>query len=177
MSGYNKRSRVEAAIGRYKQVVGDGLRSRKDQRRTTEVGVSVHVLNRMLELGRPDSVRGRMNTDGVGGFATHPSIHATTPDAPQSQRGRLNTSVAGLVGARMHNCATRSCLSRQCPGDGGQRWPASSRQRFGPAKWILCRLGLFCAVPGLHAGRALARPEREAPATAAKIYAAAACGR
>jgi hypothetical protein len=57
MSGYNKRSRVEAAIGRYKQVIGDGLRSRKDQRRTTEVGVSVHVLNRMLELGRPDSVR------------------------------------------------------------------------------------------------------------------------
>jgi hypothetical protein len=64
MSGYNKRSRVEAAIGRYKQVIGDGrpstrgrVRSRKDQRRTTEVGVSVHVLNRMLELGRPDSVR------------------------------------------------------------------------------------------------------------------------
>jgi hypothetical protein len=57
MSGYNKLSRVEAAIGRYKQVIGDGLRSRKDQRRTIEVGVSVHVLNRMLELGRPDSVR------------------------------------------------------------------------------------------------------------------------
>ena len=57
MSGYNKRSRVEAAIGRYKQVIGDGLRSRKDHRRTTEVGVSVLVLNRMLELGRPDSVR------------------------------------------------------------------------------------------------------------------------
>jgi hypothetical protein len=57
MSGYNKRSRVEAAIGRYKQVIGDGLRSRKDGRRTTEVGVAVHVLNRMLELGRPISVR------------------------------------------------------------------------------------------------------------------------
>jgi hypothetical protein len=42
MSGYNKRSRVEAAIGRYKQVIGDRLGSRKDQRRTTEVGVSVH---------------------------------------------------------------------------------------------------------------------------------------
>jgi hypothetical protein len=57
MSGYNKRSRVEAAIGRYKQVIGDRLRSRKDLRWTTEVGVSVHVLNRMLELGRPDSGR------------------------------------------------------------------------------------------------------------------------
>jgi Transposase DDE domain len=64
MSGYNKRSRVEAAIGRYKQVIGDGrpstrgrVRSRKDGRRATEVGVAVRVLNQMLELGRPTSAR------------------------------------------------------------------------------------------------------------------------
>ena len=57
VSGYTKRSRVETAIGRYKQVVGDGLRFRQDRRRTTEVAVAVHVLNRMLELGRPISVR------------------------------------------------------------------------------------------------------------------------
>jgi hypothetical protein len=46
ISGYNKRSCVEASIGRFKQVIGDGLRSRKDQCRTTEVVVAVHVLNR-----------------------------------------------------------------------------------------------------------------------------------
>jgi hypothetical protein len=57
VSGYTKRSRVETAIGRYKQVVGDGLGFRKDRRRTTEVAVAVYVLNRMLELGRPISVR------------------------------------------------------------------------------------------------------------------------
>jgi hypothetical protein len=56
-SGYSKRSRVEAAIGRYKQVIGNGLRFREDARRTTEVGVAVWILNRMLELGRPISVR------------------------------------------------------------------------------------------------------------------------
>jgi hypothetical protein len=56
-SGYNVRSRVEAAIGRYKQVIGDGLHFRKDERRATEVAVAVHVLNRMTELGRPISVR------------------------------------------------------------------------------------------------------------------------
>jgi hypothetical protein len=56
-SGYNIRSRVEAAVGRYKQVIGDGLRFRKDERRATEVAVAVHVLNRMTELGRPISVR------------------------------------------------------------------------------------------------------------------------
>ena len=56
-SSYNKRAKVEAAIARWKQVIGDGLRSRRDERRTTEVDVAVHVLNRMLELGRPSYVR------------------------------------------------------------------------------------------------------------------------
>jgi hypothetical protein len=44
-------------IGRYKQVIDDGLCSVGDGRRKTEVGVAIHVLNRMLELGRPISVR------------------------------------------------------------------------------------------------------------------------
>jgi IS5 family transposase len=56
-SGYNARARAEAAISRYKRVIGDGLHSRTDRRRATEVNVGVHALNRMLELGRPESVR------------------------------------------------------------------------------------------------------------------------
>ena len=56
-SGYTKRSRAEAAISRFKQGIGDGLRSRTDKRRATKVDVAVQVLNRMLELGRPISVR------------------------------------------------------------------------------------------------------------------------
>ena len=56
-SGYTGRARAEAAIGRWKRVIGDGLRSRTDERRATEVGVAVRALNRMLELGRPSYVR------------------------------------------------------------------------------------------------------------------------
>ena len=56
-TGYNARARAEAAISRYKRVIGDGLHSRTDRRRATEVNVSVHALNRMLDLGRPESVR------------------------------------------------------------------------------------------------------------------------
>lgn len=56
-SGYNKRSRVEAAIGRFKQVIGNGLQSQTDARQNAEIAVAVHVLNRMLEFGRPTSVR------------------------------------------------------------------------------------------------------------------------
>jgi len=56
-SGYNRRARAEATLGRYKRVIGDGLRSHTDQRRATEADVAVQVLNRMLELGRPTYVR------------------------------------------------------------------------------------------------------------------------
>ncbi len=56
-SGYTTRARAEATIGRFKQVIGDGLRSCTDQRRATEVDVAVHALNRMVELGRPNYVR------------------------------------------------------------------------------------------------------------------------
>src|SRR4051794_30092001 len=42
---------------RWKQVIGDGLRARADQRRATEVDVAVHALNRMSEFGRPSYVR------------------------------------------------------------------------------------------------------------------------
>jgi len=56
-SGYNKRARVEATMGRWKQVIGDELRAHTDERRATEVAVAVHALNRMLEFGRPSYVR------------------------------------------------------------------------------------------------------------------------
>jgi hypothetical protein len=52
------RQMVFALIGIwYKQVIDHGLRFRKDDRRATEVTVAVHVMNRMLELGRPLSIR------------------------------------------------------------------------------------------------------------------------
>jgi hypothetical protein len=56
-SGYNKRARVEAAIGRYKRVIGDGLRSRSPRSQRTEITVAVRALNRMLEFGRPNDLR------------------------------------------------------------------------------------------------------------------------
>ena len=56
-SGYTKRARAEAAMARWKQVLGDRLRAHTDERRATEVDVAAHVLNRMLELGRPSYVR------------------------------------------------------------------------------------------------------------------------
>ena len=48
---------VEADISRFKRVIGNGLRSRTDRRRETEITLAVSVLNQMLELGRPEHVR------------------------------------------------------------------------------------------------------------------------
>ncbi|WP_457093382.1 IS5 family transposase [Microvirga sp. P5_D2] len=56
-SGYNRRALVEASISRLKRIIRDALRSRTDRRRATEVAIAVHALNRMLELGRPKSIR------------------------------------------------------------------------------------------------------------------------
>jgi len=38
-------------------VIGDALRSRTDQRRSTEATIAVDALNQMLALGRPSYVR------------------------------------------------------------------------------------------------------------------------
>ncbi len=57
VSGYNWRALVESDIARWKRVIGDGLRSQTDGRQATEVAIAAEVLNRMLELGRPNYVR------------------------------------------------------------------------------------------------------------------------
>jgi hypothetical protein len=56
-SGYNERARVEGQFARWKQVIGDGLRFRSDEARAIEVAIAAAALNRMLDLGRPSSVR------------------------------------------------------------------------------------------------------------------------
>ena len=54
---YNLRALEEAQIGRFKRVIGDALRSHSDDAQAAEIAVAVEVLNRMLDLGRPKSVR------------------------------------------------------------------------------------------------------------------------
>jgi hypothetical protein len=50
-------ARIEAFFSRWKRVLGDALRFRTEDRRNTEIAIAVRVLNRRLDLGRPDSVR------------------------------------------------------------------------------------------------------------------------
>jgi hypothetical protein len=57
ISGYIRRALVETAISCFNRVIGHALRSQMDQRRVTEVAIAIAALNRMLEPGRPKSVR------------------------------------------------------------------------------------------------------------------------
>ena len=52
-TGYNKRSRVETLMGRWKTVIGPKLKARDFENQNTEAKIGVRVLNRMTGLGRP----------------------------------------------------------------------------------------------------------------------------
>jgi hypothetical protein len=56
-SGYNWRALVEADISRWKRVIGNRLRPQTDGRQASEIALAAGVLNRMLDLGRPEYVR------------------------------------------------------------------------------------------------------------------------
>jgi len=54
-SGYRQQARVENGFFRYKSVLGGGLKARSSVAQTREAMIGCHILNRMAELGRPES--------------------------------------------------------------------------------------------------------------------------
>lgn len=56
-TGYGRRSLVETAIGRYKASIGPRLRARTFINQQGEVAIAVEVLNRMIRMAKPVSVR------------------------------------------------------------------------------------------------------------------------
>lgn len=54
-SNYHQRSLVENTIFRYKTILGDKVMSREDSRQRTELKLGFSILNRMFQLGMPDS--------------------------------------------------------------------------------------------------------------------------
>jgi hypothetical protein len=52
---YHKRSRVEVAMFRYKTIIGDKLKSRKDENQQTEAKMGSWILNKMAAMGMPIS--------------------------------------------------------------------------------------------------------------------------
>lgn len=54
-TGYSRRVLVENTIFRFKTIFGDRVLSRENSRQVTELTLAFAMLNRMFELGRPDS--------------------------------------------------------------------------------------------------------------------------
>src|SRR5688572_12130712 len=48
---------MEGTMSRYKRIIGDTVRSHARPAQEVETRIAVTVLNRMLDLGRPESVR------------------------------------------------------------------------------------------------------------------------
>ncbi|MEQ8672505.1 MAG: IS5/IS1182 family transposase, partial [Aggregatilineales bacterium] len=56
-AGYHRRSLAETAVFRFKTIFGNTLSSRTLTRQVTEARVKAVALNRMTQLGMPDSYR------------------------------------------------------------------------------------------------------------------------
>jgi len=54
-AGYHRQARVENAFFRYKTILGGRLRARDPAGQVVEARVACNILNRMTELGRPES--------------------------------------------------------------------------------------------------------------------------
>lgn len=55
--GYHRRSRVETLMFRYKTMLGERLTARRGWTQATEVSIKLDALNRMTELGMPQSYK------------------------------------------------------------------------------------------------------------------------
>jgi IS5 family transposase len=54
-SGYHRQARVENTFFRYKSIIGDRLRARHPESQKAEAVIACNILNRMMEIGRPES--------------------------------------------------------------------------------------------------------------------------
>ena len=54
-SGYCQQARVENGFFRYKSVLGGSLKARNSKAQSREATIGCHILNRMAELGKPNS--------------------------------------------------------------------------------------------------------------------------
>ncbi len=55
-SGAHQQARAENGMFRYKRIIGDSLRAKRPEAQVREAAIAVTVLNRMTELGVPESV-------------------------------------------------------------------------------------------------------------------------
>ena len=56
-NGYHQRSKIETTMFRYKMIIGDNLSARKNSHQETEVAIGCKILNIMLQVAKPVSIK------------------------------------------------------------------------------------------------------------------------
>lgn len=56
-NSYHQRSKIETAMFRYKTIIGDQLAARKESHQQTEVAIGCKILNIMLQVTKPISIK------------------------------------------------------------------------------------------------------------------------
>jgi IS5 family transposase len=56
-SGYHQRSKAETVMFRYKTIIGNSLSARKIENQETEIKIGCKILNTMLQLNKPISIK------------------------------------------------------------------------------------------------------------------------
>ena len=56
-AGYGRRSHAETTVGRYKAIIGPKLRGRSLPAQQGEAAMATEVLNRMIRVAKPVSIR------------------------------------------------------------------------------------------------------------------------
>ncbi len=54
-AGYHRRPRAQNAFFKFKTILGDRMRARGEEAQRVEASIACNILNRMTELGRPES--------------------------------------------------------------------------------------------------------------------------
>jgi hypothetical protein len=77
-SGYYDQAYAKEVFARFKRTFGDRLRAKRDEAQEREASLACQLLNRMLELGQPQSYPVGSKRSPRGQCDAR-SIHATTP--------------------------------------------------------------------------------------------------
>lgn len=116
----------KTAISPFKQEIGDGLRLRTDQRRVTEVDVSVHVLNYIWDIGHLNYVRTArleavLGQPGPRPLSVQCGAHSGMSDFDPGEAPKSDVRGIGLVSSRVCKSGHRVWTLPTCRVDLGDR--------------------------------------------------------
>ena len=89
-SGYRQQTRVENGIFRSKSVLGGRLKARDSKAQRRGAMIRCHILNRMAELGKPNSDAAVSGTTGRASGPTRAQTESCNNTVPSRNSGKVS---------------------------------------------------------------------------------------